>query len=397
MRPALKAPVVLTALTLLLYGMTLTAPVFYDDLSHVQNAALSAPEALKAAFSPRYFELASERTYQPLVTILHALTGPRPVLYRLLGLLLHALASYGLFRLGGWGAALLFCVFPASTETVFFASFKGHLLAAVAAIFCVEAFQKKEHRKAAAFLFLALLSKETGLCAAVLCGLQWLAARRSGKIGYVAGLSAAYLVWRFWYLNPPPAFPETFSHSGIQSLGWYLKMLVWPSPLCLEHGAVAGLIWIPIFAALAAYNRTILWIPAALLPFLHVIPFANLSPVADRYLYLPAAGWCLFLSETFSKGSRRLVLAVLFTLWGGMTAARNGLFRDERGVFEQTAACAPDNPRAHYLCGLARLKDEDPRGAAVSFARALELRDSANTRSMLELSLQQIKKKPAAP
>jgi hypothetical protein len=409
----------LLALCALLYGMTLAAPVFYDDLSHVQNGPLLAAswrEAWAAAWSRRYFALAAERTWQPLVTLLHRALGPTPWLYRGAGIVLHALNGLLVFRLGrrlsgagpAWAAALLFCAFPPSTEAVFFSSFKGHLLACGFGLAALErwlAYLDDADRRALGAALAAyagaLLSKETGLAAGVLCGLAWLCLgrpRRTEGLAAVGALSAAYLAARFLWLLPPPPFPERFARPFAASLAWYLRSLVWPAPLCLEHtlsgvgaagaAAFAGLAAL-LWACRARPKRLFLalWIPAALLPFLHLIAFANLSPVADRYLYLPAAGFCLLLADAFSGGRARLAPAALLAAWGGATAARNGLFRDERGLFEQTAACAPANARAQYLLGLACLKDEDPAAAETAFRRALALRDSPGIRARLAETL----------
>lgn len=405
----------LLALCALLYGMTLAAPVVYDDLSHVQNAPLlGAPwgQVWAAVWSRRYFALAAERTWQPLVTLLHRATGPTPWLYRSIGVLLHALDGLLVFRLGrrlsgagsAWAAALLFCAFPPSTEAVFFSSFKGHLLACGFGLLALErwlAYLEAGGRRALAAALAAyaaaLLSKETGLAAGALCGLSWLCLgrpRRTAGLAGLAALSAAYLAARFLWLLPPPPFPESFGRPVAASLAWYLRSLAWPAPLCLEHtlsrvGAAGAAAFAVFLAALWSCRRSpkrlflVLWIPAALLPFLHLIAFANLSPVADRYLYLPAAGFCLLLADAFGAGRARLLPAALLAAWGGASAARNGLFRDERGLFEQTAACAPENPRAQYLLGLACLRDEDPAAAEAAFRRALALRDSAGIRTLL--------------
>jgi hypothetical protein len=402
--------------------MTLTAPVFYDDLSHIQNAPLlgkSWGEVWAAVLGRRYFELASERTYQPLVTLLHHLTGARPLLYRGLGLAVHALNAFVVWRLArrltgaraAWLAALLFCAFPASTETVFFASFHGHLLACAGTLLALEAWLdyladrgQRPLARSLLWLTLALCAKETGVTAAALCGLAWLLRGRPRRsipgLAALAGLCGLYLAWRFLALNPPPAFPGTFARPTLDSLAWYARALVWPWPLCLERQlpaspALGALVLAGLAAAGWAWRRKagrlflLAWLPLALLPFLHLIAFANLSPVADRYLYLAAAGWCLLLADVGASRGGEAALALLLTVWGGMTAARNGLFRDERGFFEQTAQCAPDHPRAHYLCGLARLKDGDPRGAAVAFLRAHTLWPSDGSRQLVEKALRE--------
>ena len=175
-------------------------------------------------------------------------------------------------------------------------------------------------------------------------------------------------------------------------------MLVWPWPLCLERTSGQGA-W--VWAALAGYAAAawtlrrrprelwlLLWIGAAAVPFLHFIAFANFSPVADRYLYLPAAGFCLLLAQ-IARRSALPVLCGVFVAWSGVTATRNGLYRSERGLFAQTSACAPFNPRAQFLFGLACLRDGDPAAGEAAFRSALRLRESAGTHTLLGESLYQ--------
>ena len=73
----------------------------------------------------------------------------------------------------------------------------------------------------------------------------------------------------------------------------------------------------------------------------------------------------------------------LFVVWSGVTATRNGLYRSERGIFAQTAACAPTNPRAQSLYGLACLRDGDPAAGEAAFRSALRLRESPGARTLL--------------
>ncbi|MEK9144501.1 MAG: tetratricopeptide repeat protein, partial [Elusimicrobiota bacterium] len=207
-------------------------------------------------------------------------------------------------------------------------------------------------------------------------------------------LTGAYLYWRFGLLQPHPDSlrPVSGAALSLESLGWYTLRLFWPSPLCLETTLVpfsgAWLSrWLLAGAALAAPFCSVrrplraflsLWILLGLLPVLHLIPFANHSPVADRYLYLPAAGFCLLLA-----GEPRLKpagLALLGLAWGAALVTRNLLYLDERAFLEQTASCAPANPRAQALLGAFQAERlGDLRGAAATFERAYSLAPELRT------------------
>ncbi|MBI3289127.1 MAG: hypothetical protein HYZ74_06385 [Elusimicrobia bacterium] len=407
----------LAAALLFLYGMTLTAPVIYDDTAHVRDARaffMPAEVFWKGLLSRDYFEFCRERTYQPLVTILHRFTHDRPPLYRLIGVLLHAFNSLLVFQVGrrlaksvsaAALAAALFALFPTHTEAVNISSFKGHLLAFSFSLLSLlswdEATAGDRRALARTYLFyaLALLSKETGVCALGLIAGHSLifsraeAAKAARHGAGLALLTGVYFLFRFRVLHPPPAYPDVFEHSTVASLAWHLKMLAFPFPLCLERtlqpSAWSWLAPPACLAALWACRRSppalfcALWIAVALGPYLHFIPFANLNPVADRYLYLPAAGFALLLGRLLSGPAARYGLYALILACGLATARRNGLYRDERELFKQTVACAPNNSRAHWHLGMSFLNNDELPEAKRCFQNVLRLRNSGGAHKIL--------------
>jgi len=420
-RERLWAALLLSAAVAFLYGPLLTAPVVNEDLSHVQGLGLFAlpPGAfLRAVTSQQYFYWAQERTYQPLVTLFHYLTHAHPLFYRVVGLLLHALNAFLVYLLGrlltrrnssSLLAALLFALFPCQTEAVNASAFKGHLLALTFALSCLlfwaEALSRPPGREkaplAAASLFFALglLSKESAILILALLAL-YTACFEAGQLRRAASwvaapavLALAYLWLRFFWLKPPPVFPHPARYSSLASLGWDLKMFLWPHPLCLERSRPAGpavlLLPTAFLAAFAAWRRSPLrlfclaWMLLWLLPTLHLISFANVTPVADRYLYAATAGFCLLLASLWAEGRARYILYALLPAWGGGTALRNGLYRSPRALWEQTALCAPENPRAHYVLALTCLREDDPAAAKNALERVLSLVPSPGAHTLL--------------
>ena len=209
-----------------------------------------------------------------------------------------------------------------------------------------------------------------------------------------ASLTAGYFIYRFVWLVSPPAFPMKFEHSTLASFAFYVRALAVPYPPCLEHTLPSGLqwpVWLIVFAAAVWLLRksreslfALAWIVASLLPVLHFISFSNVSPIADRYLYLPAAGLCLLLAHRLGKHDRgELVLASLLAVWTGLTVSRNLDYRSARALFEQGVVCAPDNPRAHFLVGNIRFQEKDYAGARAAYERVLTLTDSVGARQAL--------------
>ncbi|MBI2386336.1 MAG: hypothetical protein HYV14_10030 [Elusimicrobia bacterium] len=403
----------------LIYAPALVSPVIYDDVSHVRdNPAfrLGLGEFLSGLFSRDYFLFAAERTYQPAVTLFHYATHSFPLIYRSFGLCLHFLNAVLLYRVAqrldagrrpAIYAACLFAFFPAHTELLNFSSFKGHLFAAscilAVLLSVIEYCADKDHPspfKICFFLALGLLSKESALVAVPISILYVVLFARAELprlktlAAAVAALSAVYLVLRFSVLTPPRAFPVRFEYSSLESFSFYLRTLAVPYPLCLERTLPSGPwwpLWLGVFAAAAVLLRrskeglfSLAWIPLALAPFLHLIPFSNVSPVADRYLYLPAAGLCLLLAHLLGRSERGAVaLAALLALWVPIAAARNLTYRSTRALFEQTASCAPNNARAQFLLGMICFQEKDYAASRAAYERVLALTDSPGARAAL--------------
>ncbi|MDD5629763.1 MAG: hypothetical protein PHU21_11905, partial [Elusimicrobia bacterium] len=331
-------------LALLLYGMTLGAPVVGDDVRFVaDNASLDLPLPLflKDLFSLSYFQYTREATYQPLVTLLHWFTHSRPWLYRLLGILAHALNAYLLFRLGqrlsfrvGLAAGVLFLLFPAHTEALNISAFKGHVLGFACVLGCLLCWldwleQKSGCRQALAeccgLFVLGLLCKETTLVALGLMVVYGWGGKLRPQMRGLAWLgcaAVAYVWFRFFLLVPPAAaeyVPRSMPHAPT-ILGWCLKMLVFPFPLCRERVLADSVWWglavVPYLGALWLARKDgvlrfgLLWMGVAALPFLRLAPDVARNPVADRYLYLMAGGFCLVLARLAAENQWRRWLFV---------------------------------------------------------------------------------------
>ena len=74
----------------------------------------------------------------------------------------------------------------------------------------------------------------------------------------------------------------------------------------------------------------ILWFFISILPVLNIIPLANI--MADRYLYLPVLGFCLFFSTTllqFRTSIKYPAIVSLIIFYIVITVSRNHIWRDE--------------------------------------------------------------------
>lgn len=393
MRPFL----VLLGAALALYLPCLTAPVFLDDAPYVfaSNYLRSPSEAFWSfLLSPSYFVVTAERTWQPVVTLINRFFVDMPVFLRLFSVLIHAGCAYLVFRLSdtrrsAWFASLLFLAFPLSAEAVFFASAKGHLLAAAAVLLTLLT-------KNPVPFAVGLLCKETTVVALPLLLLNSVLIDKKPlsdslrRLAPFLVIAAVFLTWRFFVLIPPPPMLVPAESRPLAAFAWYLGALVWPPAPGFFRSFPAGDAWIMLLLAPYAYALWhwryekrplfyLLWLPAALLPFLHLIPFAGKSPVADRYLYLAAAGACLALGR-LADGRARLAFAALIALWGAGTLKRAILYRSPLRFAEAGAWAAPDSAAANLFLAQTRFEHGDAAGGAqaAALASALEPRDPEN-------------------
>jgi tetratricopeptide (TPR) repeat protein len=406
---------VLTLAAVLPYLPLLRVPPFYDDAVFLRSplSALSPGAFLRVLLSRDYFALSGERSWQPLVTLCQHLCGGSAPALRAGGLLLHAAATLLLAELArralrsrekAFLAALLFALFPAATELLAVSSFVAHAAAAAAGLAALLCWEASGRSRLSAFLWpplfvLALLSKESAL-SVPLAAAAWAACvEREDRPPLLrpalaaGGLVVLYLAVRFLLLRPAPAAPALVAPgwSSLLSLGAYARVLVWPAPLCLERSLPAtfsaegafllalGLAALGGAALLRGARRfAALWTLLSLLPVLHFVPFANYSPTADRYLYLPSAGFALLLA---SLSWRPLLPLLLSLCWGALGLRRAALYGDPGAFLRQTAACAPANPRAQALLGAHLLEREGDAAAALPFfARAFDLDPGLRTR-----------------
>jgi len=127
-----------------------------------------------------------------------------------------------------------------------------------------------------------------------------------------------------------------------------------------------------------------------LLPALNIWPIYNLK--ADRYLYLPLAGFSLAAAAGLRyvlAGSGRRVLLVPALAWlallGGLTLRRAPEFRDDLALFSAAVRRQPAAPRARVNLSAAYLRLGDCAGAGREAAAAAGL-DAANPQLRLRLA-----------
>lgn len=366
---------------------------------------------------------------------------------------------YGLARRFGWaalaaaGAAALFAVHPVHVEAVSWISGRFDVLCGMfylaALWFFAGAHQGRSPWRYVAALVLgtlALGSKEMAVSlplGIVLADTLGLSRRRGPRRVAVSGFWGDG--WRGVFLRALPFVVLVAAYFALRSalfgsiagragdevvpvserlftsgsaLLYYLERLAWPARLdfypILEpvtHVAsplfLGGAVLFAALIALAVRCRRawpqlafgIGFLLVAMLPLSHAaglyaFEFAR-YPVAERYLYLPSAGFVLALGALLLELSRRIgdrrqvaagaafaALAVLGTL---QTVGRNRVWADDRTLIERTVQDDPENAWVHAMHGLQLRRDGDPSAARTAFTTALRLQPRLFT-AVLEMA-----------
>lgn len=181
---------------------------------------------------------------------------------------------------------------------------------------------------------------------------------------------------------------------------WYLKQLVFPTPIAQYLGAFEisesafdwrFLVSLVIVAGLLCYgflqlNRDKLMAFAIFSYFVFLLPVSQLIPhhelLADHYLYLPIMSFGLFLSllmkrigssGVISYKALKFLAGVVVVIFAVMTVAQNRTWKDERTLWAYNYKAVPNSSRAALNLGNT-YQYTDPKKAEELFKRALALK-----------------------
>lgn len=427
------------------YANSFPGAFIFDDAAIVRDSPLVNDPSLGRILAADYWgEGASSRLYRPLTILSYAanrqLLGPGPAGFHAVNVLLHAAVSVlvaavasaaGVSCSIGWVAAALFAVHPLHTEVVDIVTGRAELLAALFVLLAllVALRRGRLHRTLTAVCCAAaLLSKESAatflplLLAFDLFGtreVRAVARDRWRLYALVAAITAAWLAWRkFGLLSgslPPNAiFPEDnplvllgpvgrlLTVLKVQAL--YLQRLASPlslnavfvdtmigpvsNPRSLQAVAlVTGAILLAAVLVMG-WRRRAPWSLGLAMYFLAFLATANALVlttflIAERFAYLPSAGFCLAVAGAgaallrgiaLRPGIRAAAAAAAILALGGRTLARNVDFSSPETLWRAETRSAPGNYRAWIQLGGTLHESGDVAGAEAALNRALELR-----------------------
>lgn len=435
------APALVVLAALLSYATSLDNGFVWDDLVIVERQLvvfdgvgdILAPPRDIPQFSPDYYRPLTIATY----LVDRAVAGERPFTFHLSVVLAHAITALLLWLLasqllagragasaGALCAGLLFAVHPVHSESVAWAAGRSDVLATAGVLAALVAHGAAPWSWGGSALggaaaLAALGAKEAGVALYPLLLLRdWLVrpVRRplaDWARGYagVAVAAVVYLLLRHHALGElvgtaPSIAPTHRAPLEIAAaVGFYVAKLVWPFPLnayvdhvpvtaapllaaalLLAAGAAAVWHWraradgLPLFA--------LSWIALTLVPSLAILWKIPDAPLAERYLYLPSAGFCLLVGDLAGRGWARLATptgrrtaaaaAAVLLLAAGAAAARRGrVWHDDISLWEDTEAKSQLSGMAARNLGTAYQQAGRSADARAAFARALSRRNDA--------------------
>jgi tetratricopeptide (TPR) repeat protein len=279
-------PLLLAAITFLIYGPSLQSDLVYDAHKEIlEEGFITSPANLPAVFSLKVLGMnlmLGSRPGQLLYLMLNAaIWGTQPWGYHLCSNLLHAVNVALLFvllrrliateimglakstvrkaQLAAVAVTLIFALHPISVETVANVSYSSDLLVTfftLLALIAATSFRAENLRIAiipgclgTLFALAAVTCKESGIAAALLLIVYWLLFRRGEAkeswllfLGAASALTAIFLAARFLFAPPSPdhlsylggSFSQVFL---IQPCLWIFMMgkLLWPAHLSADY------------------------------------------------------------------------------------------------------------------------------------------------------------------
>lgn len=405
----LLLPVLISCISFLLYLGSLHHQFVFDDFRIiVNNPFIKDWKYFPALFNYDYFKISGELSYRPVVTLSYfvdyAIWHLNPRGFHLTNLFIHALNTSFVFliilriikntRLAGI-SCLFFGIHPVLTEAVSSVGFREDLLCSMFFLLTIFFYanlyvsSRKNAWYAAALVAysLSLFSKEMAVSLPLVIFIldsHFLRSKTLLKIRvlrYYPGIFliiGAYLLLRFTFLRNTVEYVLYPGNSIMVNfltmtkvIASYIKLLFFPIALNADYHVVfetsliqpsfllslALLVCIVLIAFKVYYKHkeialSILWTFITLIPVMNIVPLGNI--MAERYLYIPSLGFCIFLgilvSHTYHNLIKTCFIAVLI-LYLAFTIRHNKIWSDEGTLWSYTVRNASCSFQAHNNLG----------------------------------------------
>lgn len=411
--PPWLAVVSIVLVTLAAYANGLTGAFILDDVPSVtQNPSVRQlwPLTAPPAGAPTGGRPVANFTF----AVNYAMSGAEVWSYHATNIAVHALAALALFGIVrrtflrpvldvrfreyatplAWMVAVLWAVHPVQTATVDYVSQRTEQLMGLFYLLTLYGFIRASESKGWHWLALAITacalgmgSKEVMVTAPLLvflydrtflAGSFRAAWQQRGRQHLALAATWVLLAWLMLTSNLTQrgagfgvgVSPLTYALTESRVVMRYLGLSMWPHPLIFDYGwyfawslaevwpFVLGIVALAGGVGWALWRRPVVgflgaWFLVILAPTSSFVP-VNQQPMAESRLYLPLAAVAVTLvvtGFTLLRTRAFAVLGLLVALGAGLTLRRTTTYQTEVGIWADTVAKQPLNPRAHRTLG----------------------------------------------
>ena len=431
-----KHIIFIALLSIAIYANTLSMDFVWDDLTQIkENLKIRSLRNVPSMFTSDVWSGVGQESpyYRPIFTLSTAadyfISGKNPSGYHLTNILLHAAVSVMFYilalkilgnELASVSAVLVFTVHPVHAEAIAWISGRNEPLAALfmfASLYSYILYRDKTkilYLILSVFLFfIALLSKELAVTLPLII-LLYEICFREGTLKQKIKLPLFYTAVIMPYLVLRTLSLKYALWSVSDPLLWriytlpiliveYLRLLIFPSNLKVfydiplrqspfELNVILSLILIIMVIAVTIaalkYNKrlffSLLWIIIALIPALNIIAQIRPALMADRYLYIPSAGFSLAMGIVFlrihnwksNKEYRKITMTCGLIIIAGLsiiTFQRNYVWGNQHSFLTTMVNNAPNYFGGHNDLGLIYFKEGRYEDAIKKFNDCLKL------------------------
>jgi hypothetical protein len=409
------------------FAPSLKGDFVWDDVEYIQKTpfALDVSQIPYKAF-PRFLNARGVSHIRPLLftsfVIDRKIWGVSPFGFHLSSIILYSVSTvlfyfFAIFILGEFNVkrkessallcSLFFALYPTHVESVSFIGARGDLICSIffflAFIFHILSYRKLRLFPLAAFCFLlSLFSKEVGVVFPLAALGFDILRRRYRNGGNVLRYTVyAGLILAYFYLRGKsgPIIPGAFSANVDEAAGnqinhiwavlvvllntclFYVKKLVFPfhtNPFIptVPSGSYHLFISILVMSLLCVFSLvsiikkenitafSIFWVFITLAPscYAAIFPIAVI-PIAERFLYIPSAGYCMVIGYLIVRASEEinirgidwtcgLLLCMSYLL---ITTNGQSIWKNNLSLWKEASKEAPDYASPHGNYGAALL------------------------------------------
>jgi len=405
----------------------------FDDVHIVENNPLikntfrGAGLLFKSEYGAQT-DFAGVKIYRPLVMVSYLLTnifsGNKPIFHHLGNVILQTINVLLVFFLckqllaffykkegfetEAFLCALFFAVHPVHAEVVAGIVGRSEILAG---FFCFVSFLlyiKNNLFWSMVVFFLALLSKENSVA---LLGLiffyEVLFNKKLSKsiIGFF-GIFVFWLIVKYFAIGGIFTGSERYFKEGLavrvftmsKATLFYIKLMFIPYPLNPDWGlsdiiSISQTFFEPFvilsFLTLAAvffaaykmikinpvFAFSILWFFAFLFPVSNIIPIGDF--IAERFLYIPSFGFCLFAGDLVHRNKKLIKIApLILVIFSFITVKQNTVWKNNMSLWTYTAQKFPKNWRAFWELGKCYRTEKNAGDTIKYFKKSIALRET---------------------